>query len=227
MGESRQGRSASPECAGSSKEPNHAPLQHHRSGQPRGPLLHPAARTLRPRRSAGARADEEVLRAARAAPDRQDLRPPGIVRSAQRAGLRLRVHHRRGRTHRPRRRGTGDAGGARQTGFAGALDVGRRLPGRSLARHPREVRPERGVGRGPETLGAGVAEAAGAAHRRDRHPPGRPPALHAPTTAGRLPHAPGRLSAVCGAVRAARRARLPHPLHQQPLQHRGRVAAAR
>ena len=44
---------------------------------------------------------------------------------------------------------------------------------------------------------------------------------------GGLSHAPGRLSAVRGAVRAARRARLPHPLHQQPLQHRGEVAAAR
>ena len=44
---------------------------------------------------------------------------------------------------------------------------------------------------------------------------------------GGLPHAPGGLSAVRGAVRAARRPRLPHPLHQQPLQHRGEVAAAR
>ena len=36
-----------------------------------------------------------------------------------------------------------------------------------------------------------------------------------------LPHAPGRLPAVRGPVRTARRARLPHPVHQQPLQHRG------
>ena len=33
----------------------HALLQHHRPGQSRGPLLHPAARAFRPRRGAGAR----------------------------------------------------------------------------------------------------------------------------------------------------------------------------
>ena len=208
-------------------KPDHALLQHRRPRQTRRSLLHPASRALRPGGSAGARADEEVLRAARAAPDRQDLRPAGTARPAQRAGLRLRVHHRRGGTHGARRHGGDHAGGALRGGFGRAVGVGRRLPGQALVRHSRRVRSEQGVSRSPETLVGGIAEAAGAAHRRDRHPPGRPPALDAPATAGRLSHAPGGLSAVRGAVRTARRARLPHPLHQQPLQHRGEVAAAR
>ena len=207
--------------------PSHALLQHRRSGQTRRSLLHPATRTFRPRRGPGARPDEEVLRAARPPADGQDLRPARALRSAQRAGLRLRVHHRRDRTHGPRRCGAGDAGGALRTGFGRPVGVGRRLPGQALVRHSHRVRPGQGVSRSPEALVGGVAEAAGAAHRRDRHPPGRPPALDAPATAGRLSHAPGHLSAVRGAVRAARRARLPNPLHQQPLQHRGGVVAAR
>ena len=213
--------------ADESEEPNHALLQHRRPRQTRRPLLHPAARTLRPRRGPGARADEEVLRAARAAPDGQDLRPARAVRPAERPGLRLRVHHRRGGAHGPQRHGGGDAGGALRTGLGRAVGIGRRLPGQALVRHPRGVRPEQGASRSAEALVGGIAEAAGAAHRRDRHPPGRPAALGAPAATGGLPHAPGGVSAVRGAVRTARRTRLPHPVHQQSLQHRGEVVAAR
>ena len=205
----------------------HALLQHHRPRQARQALLHPTAGTFRPGRGPSAGGRREVLRAARPPADGQDLLPPGALRPAEQAGLRLRVHHRRDRADGPRRRGAGDAHGPLRTGLGCTLDAGGRFPGQGVVRHPRRVRPQRGATRGAEALGGGVIEAAGAAHRRDRHPPGRPAALGAATATCRLPHAPEGVSAVRGAVRAARRARLPHPVHhQQPLQHRGEVAAA-
>ena len=82
--------------------------------------------------------------------------------------------------------------GACRTGLGCAVDAGRRRPpGQGVVRHPCRVRPGQGVGRGADALGAGVAEAADAAHRRDRHPPGRPPALDAPTATRGLPPTPG------------------------------------
>ena len=146
-------RTARERTAEGSEEPNHAPLQYHRPGQTRQALLHPAALPSGPGRGPPAGTWREVLRAARAAPDRQDLRPPGAARPAQRTGLRLRVHHRRDRAHRPRRRGAGDADGACRIGLTGALDTGGRASGEGLVRRSGRIRPERGVARGAETLG--------------------------------------------------------------------------
>ena len=83
------------------EEPSHALLQHHRPRQARQALLHPAAGAFRPGRGPSAGRRREVLRAARPPPDGQDLLPAGALRPAERAGLRLRVHHRRDRAQRP------------------------------------------------------------------------------------------------------------------------------
>ena len=83
-----------------------------------------------------------------------------------------------------------------------------------------------GIERSSGALGAGVAAAAGAADRRDRHAGGRFAAVGAPAAPRRLSRPPGALPAQRGPVRHARPARLPHGRCRQPVQHRRRVAAA-
>ena len=191
----------------------------------RGSLLHSAAGAFRPGRGAGARPDEEVLRAARPPADGQDLLPAGALRPVERAGLRLRIHHRRDRAHGPRRRGAGDADGPRRD-WARMRD--RRWATISLAGEWSGILAEFGPSGALREALKRWAEASSKPlvlliDEIDTLQ-GDPAALGAATATRRLPHASGRLSAMRGAVRAARRARLPRPFDQQPVQHRGEVA---
>ena len=81
--------------------PRHALLQHHRPRSCGRPLLHPAVVAAGPRCDPRPRQGQAVLRAARAAPDRQDLRAPraeGPAERRRRGRCALRVRERRGRT---------------------------------------------------------------------------------------------------------------------------------
>ena len=211
-------------------------LQHRRPRPPGQALLRAAARAPRPRPDPHLHPSREVLRAPRAPPDRQDLRPARTARPAQcglhrRVPLRIRQH--RGRAVGPRERGGGHAQHPGRTGLPGAAHAGRRHPGGDVAGPAGEVRPGRRAGRGAEPLGRGRPQAPGAAARRDRHPGRRHPDRGAAPVARRVRPAPRELPAERHPVRGTRRARLPHPRklaegcrhRRQRLQHQGRVAA--
>ena len=118
-------------------------LQHHRAGGRRGPLPHSAARAARSRRGPAPHRHEALLRAARAAPDREDLGAARPARPAQRAGrLPLRVHERGARADGTGRRGRGDHHRRKRLQHQGRVAAAGRL------RRGRYARPARPAHRG-------------------------------------------------------------------------------
>ena len=129
----------------------------------------PPLERVNARRAPGAHRAGTLLRAARAAPDGQDLRPAraaGPARGRRRGRLPLRVRERRGGPGGARRRGARHARHPRRNGRQCAIP-GRRVSGRDLVRRPGEIRRPRPRSRaGP--LVPGRPETPGAADRRDR-----------------------------------------------------------
>ena len=217
-----------------------AVLQHQRTGGGRRPLLPAAARTGGPERDAHAARHQALLRAARAAADRQDLGAAGAARPAEqrsRGRLSLRVRQRGGGTGGARRQGRGDARQPLRVGAARAPDARRRVAGVPVAGCPGAGRPGRRAAGSADTVVGGRPHAPGAADRRNRHADRRHPDHGAAAVARRLRRAPDRLPAERDSVRGARRARrarLPHPLldreerdhRRQRLQHQGGFPAA-
>ena len=212
-----------------------AQVQHRRAGARTQALLHRAAEPVGPRRRARTHPRRAVLRASCTAADRQDLRPARVAGSAEQRGrgrLPLRVREHRGRADGARRRGTGRARHPWRAGRSGTV-AGRRVPGPDLVRCPGEIRSRTRTRGCIDPLVHGRSEAPGTAHRRDRLADRRLPDRGAAAVARRLRPASRGVSAERGAVRGARRARLPHPVElgergdcrRQRVQREGPIAA--
>ena len=227
----RRRRGPAPRLRGPSGRPVRIELV--RGAGRRGPLPHSAARAARPRRGPAPHRHEALLRAARAAPDREDLGAARAARPAQRAGgAPLRVHERRARADGAGRRGRRDADGAGRALRGGAHRSRRRLSGPELGADA----GARGSARGPAPDAEAVvperSQAARAPDRRDRHAGGRHADLGAAPAARGVRRPSRGVPAERGPVRRPRRARLPHPLglrrrgrhRRQRLQRQGEVA---
>ena len=213
---------------------SHALLQHRRPDPAGHPLPRPSAGAVGPGPSAHAHPAAEVLRAARAASDGQDVGASETARRTQRGrGFPLRLRERRARAGRTRGRRRRDARHPRRDGVRRGACAGRHHGEKDGSGSIGDGRPAPGPARDACPMGRIGRQAAGTRHRRDRLAHRRYAAVGPATAPCGIRGPAATFSTDRDPLRRARRARLPHSIigrersrgGRQRLQHPSRVAA--